>query len=236
VAEPFVVIGDGDPATVQQWANQVVGWAVDRLKRQFFDRDPNRILNVWLFEGEASYRQHNLRLFGTEPTTPFGYYSSDEDALVMNIETGGGTLVHELVHPFVEANFPNCPAWFNEGLGSLFEQSAESEGQIVGLVNRRLAGLQQAIHRGRLPSFARLTATSSRAYYDEDPGTNYAQARYLLYYLQQHGLLERYYRQFVAAAKHDPTGYRTLKRVLGQDDMARFQRSWEAFVMQLAFP
>ena len=30
-----------------------------------------------------------------------------------------------MVHPFVEANFPDCPAWFNEGLGSLYEQCAE---------------------------------------------------------------------------------------------------------------
>ena len=40
---------------------------------------------------------------------------------IMNIATGGGTLVHEIVHPYVEANFPGCPAWFNEGLGSLYE-------------------------------------------------------------------------------------------------------------------
>ena len=46
----------------------------------------------------------------------------------MNIATGGGTLVHEIVHPFVEANFPGCPTWFNEGLGSLYEQSAERKG------------------------------------------------------------------------------------------------------------
>jgi len=28
-------------------------------------------------------------------------------------------LVHEIVHPFMRANFPECPAWFNEGLASL---------------------------------------------------------------------------------------------------------------------
>ena len=50
----------------------------------------------------------------------------------MNISTGGGTLVHEIVHPFVAANFPNCPAWFNEGLGSLYEQSGEVNGAIHG--------------------------------------------------------------------------------------------------------
>ena len=44
----------------------------------------------------------------------------------MNIGPGPGTLSHELVHPYMEANFPNVPAWFNEGLASLYEQPLKS--------------------------------------------------------------------------------------------------------------
>lgn len=40
-----------------------------------------------------------------------------------------------------------------------------------------------------------------------DPGTSYVQARYLCYSLQEKGLLMRYYREFVAHHKDDPTGY-----------------------------
>jgi len=47
--------------------------------------------------------------------------------------------VHEIVHPFMAANFPDCPAWFNEGLASLYEQSSERDGKIIGLTNWRLA-------------------------------------------------------------------------------------------------
>lgn len=112
----------------------------------------------------------------------------------MNIATGGGTLVHEIVHPFVEANFPSCPAWFNEGLGSLYEQSAERKGQIVGLTNWRLAGLQWVIRTGKLPSFKAFTAQSDRVFYTSARGNNYAQARYLCCYLQERGLLRKYYR------------------------------------------
>ena len=107
----------------------------------------------------------------------------------MNIATGGGTLVHEIVHPFVAANFPACPSWFNEGLGSLYEQCSERDGRIEGLSNWRLAGLQSAIRAGRLPTFEALTATTDREFYDADPGTNYSQARYLCYWLEQHQLL-----------------------------------------------
>jgi hypothetical protein len=235
VEPPFVVLGDEARQTVQKRSASTVRWAVSRLKEAYFSRDPERILDVWLFAGDDSYRGHAKALFGEEPDTPYGYYSERDGALVMNIATGGGTLVHEIVHPFIAANFPACPSWFNEGLGSLYEQSSERDGAIVGLTNWRLAGLQRAIRRGSVPTFAELTATSRRAFYGEDPGTNYAQARYLLYYLQEHGKLQRYYHAFVAAQKSDPTGYRTLQAELGERDMAAFQRRWEAWVLTLRF-
>ena len=236
VAPPFVVIGDGTPGGVRHWAEHTVGWAVQRLKQQYFDKDPEQVLDIWLFEDDDSYRNHATWLFGSEPTTPFGYYSRADRALVMNIGTGGGTLVHEIVHPYIEANFPDCPAWFNEGLGSLYEQSAERGGRIVGLTNWRLAGLQQAIRARRLPSFRTLTGTSSEAFYEHDPGTNYAQARYLLYYLQERDLLARFYREFTRQVTEDPSGYFSLQRVLGERDMAGFQQRWERYVLGLKFP
>jgi len=64
----------------------------------------------------------------------------------------------------------------------------------------------------------------------------YAQARYLCYYLQEKGLLTKFYQQFLANQKHDPSGYNTLKKVLAQEDMDAFKRNWEAFVLALSFP
>ena len=99
----------------------------------------------------------------------------------------------------------------------------------------RLAGLQRAIHEDRLPSLKALCSTTSAEFYRDDRGTNYAQARYLCYYLQQQGLLRKFYRQFRANSRRDPTGYQTLHQVLGQPDMAAFQKRWEAFVLGLRF-
>jgi hypothetical protein len=236
VAKPFVVIGDASPKRVRARAEGTVAWAVRHLKARYFDRDPRHILDIWLFKNKASYEKHAEALFGEKPSTPYGYYSARHRALVMNIATGGGTLVHEIVHPFMEANFPACPAWFNEGLASLYEQSQERDGQIRGMTNWRLAGLQRTIRAGRLPSFKTLAATSAHEFYREDPGTNYAQVRYLLYYLQERGLLQPYYQRFVAHQRKDPTGYKTLQAVLGEDDMAAFQKRWEKYVLGLKFP
>lgn len=234
IEKPFVVVGDGGRAAVEEHARGTVRWAVTLLKRDYFKQDPREILDIWLFKDSASYNQHATSLFGSKPSTPYGYYSSAHKSLVMNIETGGGTLVHEIVHPFVEANFPECPPWLNEGLGSLYEQSGEQDGHIVGYTNWRLPGLQRAIRRGGLNSFQKLLAMDGRAFYDDDRGTNYAQARYLCYYLQERGLLARFYREFYANRAADPTGFDTLKQVVNESDMDAFQRRWEQFVLSLA--
>ncbi|MBN1421763.1 MAG: hypothetical protein JXP34_23520 [Planctomycetes bacterium] len=233
---PFVVIGDEAPATVRARAEKTVRWAVERLKKLYFQKDPRHIIDIWLFKDDDSYRKHARDLFGDTPTTPFGYYSDRHRALVMNIATGGGTLVHEIVHPFVEANFPRCPAWFNEGLGSLYEQSHEKDGQIRGLTNWRLAGLQVAIRAGELPTFEVLTGTTTAQFYGTGSGLRYAQARYLCYYLQEKGMLAKFYHAFRAASAKDPTGYETLKAILGEKDMGAFQKRWEAYVLALTFP
>ncbi len=232
IQSPFVVIGDGTRAAVKS-QSETVRWAVEKLKQDYFEKDPAEILDIWLFKNEASYRKHTRALFNDEPDTPYGYYSSAHKALIMNIETGGGTLVHEIVHPFIEANFPDCPAWFNEGLGSLYEQSGEAAGHIYGYTNWRLPGLQSAIKERAVPTFKTLTATGTNAFYDEDKGTNYSQARYLCYYLQERGLLVKFYKEFYANRKTDPTGYQTLQAVLNEPDMSAFQQKWEKFVLDL---
>jgi len=234
IQPPFVVIGDESPAVVKAHSEKTVKWAVDKLKQDFFTKDPKEILDIWLFKDADSYERNTLTLFGEKPGTPYGYYSSLHKALIMNISTGGGTLVHEIVHPFVEANFPKCPPWFNEGLGSLYEQSGEVDGHIHGYTNWRLPGLQKAIRAGKVPDFKLFTAFDSQAFYNDDKGTNYGQARYLCYYLQRRGLLIKFYREFLAHQQQDPTGYKSLQKTMGTVNMRAFKQKWEKYVLGLS--
>lgn len=237
LAKPFVVIGNESLSMVKYRAEKTVKWSVDKLKADYFENDPCSIIDIWLFAGDGSYRKYANEIFADKPTTPFGYFSAEHNALVMNIATGGGTLVHEIVHPFIAANFPDCPAWFNEGLASLYEQSSEKNGKIWGLTNWRLKGLKEKINTGTLPSFKELTHTTTFEFYRGCAGgDNYAQARYLCYYLQEHNLLRGFYHQFVLQNKKDPTGYKTLQKILGNLDMNDFQKDWQKWIMKLSFP
>jgi hypothetical protein len=233
--EPFVVVGDGSDEALAHDA-RTVRWAADHLEADFFATRPTKILDIYLFHDAASYERGVVALTGEAPTTPYGFYSKANGGLFMNIATGGGTLVHEIVHPYVEADFPNAPPWLNEGLGSLFEQSAEKDGHIIGLTNWRLAGLQQAIDRGDVMSFQALTHLDTDAFYGDEKGVNYAESRYLLYYLQQHDLLHAFYRSFRATRAKDPSGYGALVATLGERDMNDFTSRWTAYVKQLVFP
>lgn len=236
VEKPFIVAGNQRPAMVRRYVAGTVRWATKMFRKHYFPKDPDTIITIWLLGDARSYTQVAETITGRKPGTPYGFYSSPNDALVMNIATGGGTLVHEMFHAFIPANFPECPSWLNEGIASLYEQCGRKNGMIRGLTNWRLRGLQKAIGGGNTISFKKLTGTTSSEFYGPGSGVHYAQARYLCYYLQEKGLLLKYYRAYRAAVKADPTGYKTLVATLGGPDMDAFQRGWEAWCMKLRFP
>ncbi len=236
IEPPFVVVGDGDPADVRWRAEGTVRRYVRLLRQDYFEQDPERVMTIWLFQNSGSLERHHGRIFGDDPASWWGYHSAENNALVVDISTGGGTLAHEMVHPFMAANFPACPAWFDEGLASLYEYPDERDGHIYGHTNWRLPPLQRALEMGLVQSFTYLTSTSVEEFYGAEVGLNYAQARYLCHYLQENDLLRRYYEEFLSEHEEDPTGYQTLIRVLESDDMFQFRERWERHVMALDYP
>lgn len=230
VEPPFVVVGDESPATVKHHATGILRWSIHLLEAEYFQKRPNKLIEIWLFRNKDTYMKGARKFFGDEPDTPYGYYSSEHDAMVMNIGPGAGTLVHEVVHPYVEANFPNAPSWFNEGLASLYERPSEKKGHIWGLPNWRLPELQREIAARTLPAMTRLLGTTSEQFYSADFDA-YAYARYLLLYLQDQGKLTEFYRAFVAD-KDDPTGQKALEAVLGQP-LESFEPRWRKWAVAL---
>lgn len=230
VEAPFVIIGDESPATVKGRRTNFIRWTVKLVEQDFFKKRPDKIIEVWLFKNERTYRKGAKKFFDDTPSTPYGYYSPDDNALVMNIGPGAGTLSHEIVHPYMEANFPNVPSWFNEGLASLYEQPRERDGHMWGTTNWRLPGLQKGIRDKSIPDVATLLKTSRDGFY-EAAYDSYAMARFLCQYLQDHGKLREFYAKFAADTK-DPTGQTALAAVLGQD-LATFDAVFKKWALGL---
>lgn len=232
VEAPFVVIGDEAAKKVKHRAEGILRWSIERYEDELFAAKPDNVIEVWLFKNERTYRRGAKQRWGDDPDTPYGYYSAENGAIILNIGPGAGTLTHEVVHPFVEVDFPKAPAWLNEGLASLYERPTERNGHIWGLVNWRLPSLKREIRAGSLPPLATLLASTSDEFYDAEYDS-YAYARYLMLYLQDKGKLGAFYKQFRGAVGDDPTGARTLADVLEVDDLAKFEPGWRKWVLAL---
>ncbi len=135
----------------------------------------------------------------------------------------------------MSGDFPDAPTWMNEGLASLFEAPREVDGHVYGAVNWRLAELQRAIAAKRAPSFTQMARRGRSDFSRRRGSLFYAMARYLCFYLQERGLLQRYYRVFRARTRDDPTGLATLQDVAARD-LEALRADWEHFVTALRYP
>jgi hypothetical protein len=230
---PFVVIGAGDEAAVGELATGVIRPAAAALRRDFFDADPGADLQIWLFPDAHSRERHAPSVVAHHDAGRDGYYSVADHVIVATLSAGEQSPLHYLVHAYMRTNLPACPVWYDEGLGTLFEVSAVEDGHLVGRVDGRLPGLQQAIRGGELPDLATLAGLSAPEFHGPGHELHAGMARYLCYYLQQHDLLPSFHRQLLANTADDPDGSRTLLTVLGEDELAAFQERWQRWTLAL---
>ena len=231
--EGYFFVATNDSARSFQRCRRTIGSMFRYLHRDYFDKNPEKPIRIYLFRDRKSYEAYCEATYDEPPSTPFGFYMAGERKMVMNIATGTGTLAHELVHPLLSEDFPQeVPAWFNEGFASLFEQSGPRGDKIVGHVNWRLPALQKALHAETSVPLRDLLAMKERRFYGDDRGVNYAAARYLCYWLQEHDKLIPFYREFKKAAKKDPTGAATLEKVAGKK-LEDLEKAWGKWVLEL---
>jgi hypothetical protein len=236
VEDLFVVASNTDRDGMER-GKGTVRRAYRALTRMVFESKPDRPIAVYLFRDKLSYDDYCTRHYGEKPSTPYGFFRPDERKLVMNIATGTGTLVHELVHPLLAADFPGTPPWLNEGVASLYEQCQINDGEILGRVNWRLPYLQKAVAENTLIPLRDLLAMPTDEFYRRY-SIPYAEARYLCMHLQEKGLLVKFYKAFRTAAsekdpeKRDTTGVKTLEAVAGKT-LEDLQKEWLAWVKTL---
>jgi hypothetical protein len=193
---PWLVATDMDSATTQRFLRSSIGYYAARIQKQLFDKPLAEPVKVYLFKDKQSYETWTAKLCGEHPNTPYGWYSRQKRGMYMNIGTGGGTLIHEMVHAMTEADWPEIPPWLNEGLGSLYEACSRApDGRVIGITNWRHTGLLNLINRNAAPRFSELLRMNDDAFYGPSSGANYAAARYLMQYLQSKGKLEEFYKR-----------------------------------------
>ncbi len=231
---PFLIAGDCDRIALAGYCNNTVLAAQSALRRMYIDKDLDRPVLILLIRTDATYRRLAKDWLNEPNPSHFGFFQPRRHVMLMNVSTGTGTLVHELTHALVDPDFPNIPSWFNEAFASLFEQCTLQEGRITGLVNWRLPALQSAIKNKTLRPLREMI-NDPDFYAPGRVGINYAQARYLMLYLQEKGLLQKFYRDFRDHSQADANGLKTLQTIVEDENFDRFEQEWKQWVLGLRF-
>ena len=235
VRPPFVIAGDMNAAELAQWHDRTIGPAARAMAHAYFKIPPSQPITVLLFGTERSYTDFAKKLFNEEGISIYGYYKPARRTLVMNISTGGGTLLHELTHALMAFDCPEVPDWLNEGLASLHEQCCFREDSagawIEGMENWRLDGLQRVVRQKRLRSLESLiTGDDFRGQLE---GVNYAQARYFFLYMQRQGVLRAFYDEYRSNRIQDESGARAVLKMFPGMSWAQLDHAFQAWLMTL---
>lgn len=234
VTPPFVLAGPTRAAIAgsEAFIEAVLG----AYRNERFGTSPQRAISIYVFPAAAAYHAYCRRVYGgSECMSRFGFYEPDERKIIMQ-GGAGGTLSHELAHPFFEADFPTGPTWLNEGIASVFEQPIlHPKGQIHGGKNWRLPRLLQALGSAKERDEARLEALfgmPDATFRNDQESLHYAVARYACQWLDERGFLWPFYRAYRDGITEDPTGEAAFTRVVGQKP-ADATRAWHRWLRAL---
>jgi hypothetical protein len=142
----------------------------------------------------SSYMSNSQRLFQEVPPTSLGYYDRRDSYILTHAERGFGPLLHEMVHVLAEADYPGIPPWLNEAMGSLYEEYAERDGEIVGVLNWRIDRFKHDLTSNRPVSLRTLFELDYETLYGEKTLSYYTTLRHTMLWLQEQNKAEELYK------------------------------------------
>jgi hypothetical protein len=112
-----------------------------QIRRRFFPDLPAKPLVYLLGDDPFELRGVTAKLYPSAqiPGAPFFGFYNPRDRLIVATALGGyGTVLHELMHALVRDDFPEVPAWLEEGMATLYERSGWSPEKLLPAPNWRM--------------------------------------------------------------------------------------------------
>lgn len=73
---------------------------------------------------------------------PFmGYFNKRDNVIFATVMGGYGTLLHEMIHALIFADFPEAPGWLEEAFATIYERTKWQNNRLIPLPNWRLDGM-----------------------------------------------------------------------------------------------
>lgn len=181
---------------------------------KYFKYEPPYPFKIVYFSNKQEYSRYT----GSEA---YGYYLPKTKTLYTYGGSGEGTLWHELIHAFVDANIDHpVQQWFSEGFASFYEMSAVYGNKFhEGYTNWRHPTLKKKLKK---QEFLPLGDFMQEKYMSE--GYGYAKARFLFCYLWMYGKMPEFIQTYLytLAPKYQgkelgKQAIQTMEKMLGKD-------------------
>ena len=195
--------------------------------REFLEiKQPER-LEAFLFDGPRYYGPFARYLTGPD-YTPYGFYISSMNIIVVNADTGLDTLTHELAHHFTDCAFEYRPVqWINEGISTYFERfigHLDEEGKLhitFGYFsNERLPQAKEIINEF---TFSELIGRG---------GFPQSLIRTFIMFLHKKGKFIEFARIAASDSLDDPFGLGALEKVYNKS-LDEIEAEWKRWVLEL---
>jgi tetratricopeptide (TPR) repeat protein len=195
--------------------------------KEFCKNKPDYYITVVIPGNTATFRQ----IGGWSGAA--GFYSHANRTMTIDLSTGIGTVIHEFTHALHWADIDALghkghPYWVIEGFGTLFEAPGFRNGKAFGGINWRLPALKKAIANGTCWPVKDFI-TKSGVYFNKNLAFSYAMTRYIFYFMQEKGILRKWYAEYRKNFKNDVSGLKSLEKVYGKN-IKDFEKEWLEFV------
>ena len=209
--------------SVNYYENLFEGF-LDYFSNEYFNVHLNNRLKIYLVKDKNSYKKYVEETYNNY--TPYGFYLGPlANTIVINAESGLGTIMHELVHHFIATNFLTHPApWIDEGIATFFEKfigHIDNKGTLnisFGYFsNWRFPKTKENLEKLNLKDL----------FISNDP--DQCAARSFMLFLHKKGNFKDFVRQ-MSTQNSDPSGVKTLQNIYGQS-IDKIELDWKNWIM-----
>jgi hypothetical protein len=209
-----------DQRTLDELRTTLMDYA-DVLGRELFTHKPERYVTVII---PKTWRDP---LIG-------GFYNNA--AALLQSKGFGHTIIHEFVHALHHGDMAGYgqehPIWVLEGLATLFEDSDLVNGRAVPEHNHRLNYILTRAKVNRHVAWDKFLALKQPDFL-RWPNYNYAQTRYMFFYLHQQGKLGTWYRYYVDNFAQDATGTLAWEKTFNKK-LPDIEKDWVTWLLALS--
>src|SRR4030095_3904575 len=212
----FVIFSELDINQTRSLISNDIRNTINAMKNFYVDKVPENITPIIIFSDFERYKQFSLSNYDIEENdlSPYGFFKISKNVIVIKYVSWKGSTPHEITHRFLRTDFPEIPSWFDEGFAALHEKASYKNGNLIGEFNWRIISLRNALKNNTYTGLRKLVKSNDDEFYGNRAPFYYAQARYLLKYLQEKDLLREYYKSYRDTYEKDKTGITQLEKIL----------------------